>query len=244
MRQVAAGSGPLAADAARGLVHLARRLGDFRAVQAATERLGSDSRHYRALGDLWWTQGSIAVACSAYDAACREAEAESAQGEAALSRACLAFASAFQDRARADQQIRTAERLLQGAHIRWAEIHTRIATLLRDAGTDPALPARAAEIEADAEASGLTSSVAYIRLAVCFHHAVRADKPALDAARARLRACVNGAEFAYLLEISHFFDNTEPPSDLPLATWIDGTQTTAARWSAIATDRRTSAGLR
>lgn len=238
MQRVAAGDSPLAADAARGLVHLGRRLGDFPAVLTATKRLGSDSRRHRTLGDLWWTQGSIALACSAYDDACRQAEAESSDGEAALSRACLAFAAAFQDRARADQQIQLAEHLLQSAHIRWAEIQTRNAALLRDAGTAPDLPARAAEVEADAQASGLTSSVAYARLAVCLHHAVRADQPALDAARARLRACVNGAEFAYLLEIAHFFDSSEPPADLPRATWIDGTPATAARWAAIAADRR------
>ncbi|SHL02479.1 ATP/GTP-binding protein [Actinacidiphila paucisporea] len=238
MRQVAAGAGPLAADAARGLIHLARRLGDFPAVQAATAQLGGGSRYHRTLGDLWWTQGSIALACSAYDDACREAVAESNPGEAALSRACLAFAAAFQDRARADQQIQLAEHLLQSANIRWARVQTRIAGLLRDAGADPTVPARAADIEADAEASGLTSSVAYARLAVCFHHAVLADQPALETARARLRTCVNGAEFAYLLEISHLLDGSEPPSDLPRATWIDGFPATAARWSAIAADRR------
>jgi hypothetical protein len=244
MRQVAAGAGPLAADAARGLVHLARRRGDFPAVQAATEGLGSDGRYHRALGDLWWTQGNIARACSAYDMACQEAEAKSAHGEAALSRACLAFASSFQDRARADEQIRLAERLLEGAHIRWAEIQSRIAALLRDAGTDPDLPVRAAGVEADAQASGLTSSVAYTRLAVCFHHAVGTDPSALDAARARLRECVRGAEFAYLLEISHFFDGTQPPPELPRASWVDGTQATAARWAAITADRRASIGPR
>lgn len=244
MRQVAAGAGPLAGDAARGLVHLARRVGDFPAVQAATEQLGGGSRYRRTLGDLWWTQGSIALACSAYDDACREAAAESAPGEAALSRACLAFAAAFQDRARADQQILLAEQLLQNARIRWAEIQTRIAGLLRDAGADPDLPARGAEVEADARSSGLTSSVAYARLAICFHYAVLADHSALDAARAQLRTCVNGAEFAYLLEISHFFDGTESPADLPRATWIDGAPATAARWAAITADRRAALSSR
>lgn len=243
MRRVVAGAGPLAADAARGLVHLSRRLGDFRAVGEATEQLPQGSRRHRALGDLWWTQGSIAPACSAYDAAIREAAAESAQGEVALSHACLAFASAFQDRARADQQIRSAEELLQSAHIRWAEVQTRIASLLRDAGTDTDLPARAAEVEAEAQASGLTSSVAYARLAVCFHHVVRGDQDALDAARSRLRACVNGAEFAYLLEISHFLDGTQAPPDLPRATWVDDTPTTAARWAALTKDRRAALGM-
>lgn len=243
MRVVAAGSGPLATEAARGLVHLARRMGDFPAVRAAVERLDG-SRYHRTLGDLWWTQGSITPACSCYAEACRQAEAEAAAGEAALSRACLAFAAAFQDRARADQQIQLAERLLQGARIRWAEIQTRIAALLRDAGTDDGLPARAEAIEADARTSGLTSSVAYTRLAVCFHHAVRAEEAALEAARLRLRACVNGVEFAYLVEISHFFDGSRPPLDLPRATWLDGTAATTARWAAVAAERRAALGPR
>jgi hypothetical protein len=238
MRQVAAGGGPLAPDAARGLVHLARRMGDFPAVLEATRSLGSDSRYHRTLGDLWWTQGSIALACSAYDDARREADAEDARGEAALTQACLAFASAFQDRARADDQIRLAEQLLGGVRIRWAEIQTRIAGLLRDGGADPALPERAAQVEADAQASGLTSSVAYIRLAVAFHHLVLGERVELEEARLRLRECVRGVEFAYLLEISHFLDDSDPPADLPRATWIDGPSVTAARWAALAADRK------
>lgn len=242
MRQVAAGGGPLAADAARGLVHLARRMGDFPAVLEATGRLGSDSRYHRTLGDLWWTQGSIALACSSYDDARRQADAEGARGEAALSQACLAFASAFQDRARADDQIRLAEQLLGGVRIRWAEVQTRIAGLLRDAGADPALPERAAQVEADARASGLTSSVAYIRLAVAFHHLVLGRQAELEDARLSLRECVRGAEFAYLLEISHFLDSSAPPADLPRATWIDGPEVTAARWAALADDRKAALG--
>jgi hypothetical protein len=238
VREVVEGGGPLASTAARGLIHVGRRLGDFRTVRAAIDRLGPEGRAHRALGDLLWTQGSIALACSAYDSARRQAEAERAPGEAALSQSCLAYAAAFQDSARASQQIQEAERLLLGATIRWAEIHTSIARLLRDAGADPDLPQRAAVVEAEAKQSGMSSSIAYLRLAVCFHHIVLQEAEAVAEARARLGACVNAGEFAYLVEISHFLDGSEVPADLPRAAWLDGAETTAARWASIAADRR------
>ncbi|MFF9819021.1 ATP/GTP-binding protein [Streptomyces sp. NPDC014006] len=243
MRQVAAGSSPLAPSAARGLVHLARRLGDFPAVQAATETLGRDSRYHRALGDLWWTQGNIALACAAYASARTEAEQQGALGEAALSQACLAFAAAFQDRARAEEQIARAEQLLRNAHIRWARLQTRIAILLRDAGTADDVPARIAQAVCEADDSGLTSSAAYAHLALCFHHAVRGSADELATARAALRERVHGAEFAYLVEISHFMDHTEPDLGLPRAAWVDGTDATAERWHAIVANRRAESSV-
>ena len=61
-------------------------------------------------------------------------------GEAALSQACLAFAATFQDRARADEQIRRAEDMLTVTTVRWAELQLRNAELLREAGADWTAP--------------------------------------------------------------------------------------------------------
>lgn len=238
MRQVADRGGRLAPDANRGLIHLARRVGRFPDALAAAERLGTAGRHSRTLGELWWTQGNIPVACDAFAAARDEALSQGHKGEAALSQAYLAFAASFQDRARAAEQISYAERLLEGTQARFAELQVRIAQLLQQAGHADDLPEQAETVVAATHDNGLTSSVAYTRFAVCFHAAIRQDRDLIDISRARLAECVHGAEFAYLLELTYLMLDEEPPADLPRAQWIEGVQATARRWADLVADRR------
>jgi hypothetical protein len=241
MRQVADAGRRLAPTAARGLVHLARRVGRFERVRAAVDVLGPEGRRDRVLGDLWWTQGNIGLACSAYAVGRDEAIRLEQPGEAALSQACLAFAAAFQDRPRAAEQIARAEDMLGTVSIRWAEIQTRIAALVRDARVAADLPQRAEEVVVLADEAGLTSSIAYIRFAACIHAQVLRDPGLLDEARRRLHECVRGEEFAYLAELSHLMGDEEPPTDLPRAQWLDGQAPVRARWVAIVEDRRREA---
>ena len=238
MREVADAAGRLAPDARRGLLHLARRLGRFPDVLATAERLGAEGRKHRSLGDLWWPQGSVALACASYAHGRDEAEQQGQHGEAALSQACLAFAAAFQDRTRADEQIRRAHDMLTGTTMRWAELQVRNAELIRDAGSDPALPQRAAALVADAQAAGLTSSAAYARFAGCFHAAVLGTDDAQQAALADMQQSVSGAEFAYLAELAAMMMGRDPEQDLPRAEWIDGPQETRTRWQRLVHDRR------
>ncbi|MFE9333046.1 ATP/GTP-binding protein [Streptomyces sp. NPDC006925] len=241
MRRVVDAGGRLAPTAARGLAHLARRVGRFPQVRDVAENLGAEGRRDRVLGDLWWTQGSMALACSAYAVSRDEALHLGHAGEAALSQACLAFASAYQDRPRAAEQIARARDLLGGVSIRWAEVQTRIAELVRNAGVEPDLPERAEEVAAQAGEAGLSSSVAYIRFAVCLHAVVLDSPDLLSRARARLNECVRGEEFAYLAELSYLIADEEPPAELPRAQWLDGQDQVRARWTAIAEDRRREA---
>jgi len=238
MQQVVDAGGRLAPTAARGLAHLARRVGRFPQVRAAAEALGVEGRRDRVLGDLWWTQGNMALACSSYAAGRDEALRSGQLGEAALSQACLAFAAAFQDRPRAAEQITRAEEMLDGVSIRWAEIQTRIGWLVRDAGASPDLPQRVEDVAAQAREAGLTSSVAYARFAACLHAAVLGSPELLAGARTRLGECVRGEEFAYLVELSYLMAGEEPPADLPSARWLDGQAQVRARWVAIVDDRR------
>ncbi len=241
MRQVVEAGGRLAPTAARGLVHLARRVGRFPEVHAAAEALGVEGRRDRALGDLWWTQGDVALACSSYAVNRDEALRRDQPGEAALSQACLAFAAAFRDRPRAGEEIERARDDLGGVSIRWAELQTKIACLVRDAGVSLDLPVRAEEVVDEAREAGLTSSIAYVRFAVCLHAAV-VDQPALRAeARERLHECVRGEEFAYLAELSYLMAGEDPPEDLPRAEWMDERSRVRARWVAIVEDRRREA---
>jgi hypothetical protein len=239
MRVVAEAEGRLAATARRGLVHLARRTGAFRQAHEAAARLGREGRQDRVMGDLLWPQGSIALACSSYADARDQALAAGQVGEAALSQACLAFAAAFQDRPRAAEQIARAEELLGGVSIRWADVQTRIAGLVRDAGTADDIPARAEAVAAEARASGLTSSVAYVRFTECLHALVAGDTDCLRQARERLTGeCVNGVEFAYLAELTYLMADEDPPADLCRAEWLDTAAQVRARWVGLVEDRR------
>ncbi|BDH10605.1 ATP/GTP-binding protein [Streptomyces hygroscopicus] len=241
MRQVVDAGGRLGPTAARGLVHLARRVGRFPQVHAAAEALGVEGRRDRALGDLWWTQGNMALACSSYAVNRDEALRLGQQGEAALSQACLAFAAAFRDRPRAGEEIARAQDALGVASIRWAELQTKIASLVRDAGVSTDLPARAEGVVDEAREAGLTSSVAYVRFAVCLHATVLGESAPRDEARERLHECVRGEEFAYLVELSYLMAGEEPPADLPRAEWVDERSRVRARWAAIVDDRRREA---
>ncbi|MFE9169894.1 ATP/GTP-binding protein [Streptomyces kebangsaanensis] len=239
MRQVADASGRLSATARRGLIHLARRIGDFPQAQQAATHLGVEGRQDRVMGDLYWAQGSIALACSSYAAARDQAPAAGQPGEAALSQSCLAFAAAFQDRPRAAEQIARAEELLAGVTIRWAEVQTRIASLVRDAGIADDLSERAEAVAAEAREAGLTSSLAYVRFAECLHAHLADGADALVSARDRLRReCVDGVEFAYLVELTYLMADEEPPAGLPRATWLDTTDQVRARWAGLTEDRR------
>jgi len=238
MRAVVDGGGRLAPTAARGLVHLARRVGQFDQVLAAADTLGVEGRRDRVLGDLWWTQGHIVRACAAYAKARDDALGLGQPGEAALSQACLAFAAAFQDRSRAGEQIALADEMLAGVSLRFAEIHTRTAELLRDAGSADDLPARAEALAAVARGAGLTSSVAYISFALCLHATIRDSAALVAEARATLARSVRGREFAYLLELTYLAAGEQPPVDLPRAQWLDPVDRVADRWKTIVDDRR------
>ncbi|MFD6158060.1 tol-pal system YbgF family protein [Nocardia sp. NPDC060256] len=242
LHRVAAGTSPRAHDAARGLAHIARHFGDFPTALEALGSLDHNSGYHRALGHIWWLHGDIARACESYSTGRDLAREDHNPGDAALCQAGLALAASFQDRGRADGQIDLACDLLRRVRLNWGDMHVQIACLLRDAGAEPDLPEQAAELEARAAESGLGSSVAYIRLAVCFHHALRSEEAELQTARDRLRQHASNGAYNYLVEITHFFDDTEPPPDLPRAHWIDTTQP-AIRWARLINDRRSALGL-
>ncbi|MFE6924027.1 hypothetical protein ACFVAV_23585 [Nocardia sp. NPDC057663] len=237
MRLIAQRGGRLAPDAKRGLHHLLRRLGRFRNALEIAEQLGASGKQQRTLGELWWSQGNIALACTSLAVARDQSSAAGLSGEAALCQSYLAFAAAFQDRARATVQVALAHELIEGARVGWAEMLLQVAQLVVDAGHDTELPHRADHVAASAAATGLTSLAGYARLAACFHAAVLDSAQLSDQMRLRLRDCVRGAEFAYLVEIAYMFTGRSSPSPLQ-ADWIEGAETAKQRWSGLVTDRR------
>ncbi|MFC3965742.1 hypothetical protein [Nocardia jiangsuensis] len=238
MRLVADAGGRLSADAARGLFHLARRLGRFRDALTTVETLGDDGKQHRARGELWWSQGDISMACACLARARDDAFRAGFSGEAALCQAYLSFSAAFEDRPRALEQIDHATNLLGAAPVGWATLQVEVARLVADAGHDPELPGRARAVAATTRAAGLSSLCAYASLAACFHAAVLESDTLTEQARSWLYDCVHGDEFAYLIEIAHMFTGSNLPPDVARADWIEGQPAARNRWRLLVSERR------
>lgn len=238
MQVVADGGGRLAPAARRGLAHLARTAGDFPTALAAAAVLGWEGRHHRVEGDVRWLQGDMAGAAAAYAAARAEAEQHGVAGERATSQAQLAFVRAFTDPAVADDELDLAQRLLAGLDLRATTITTRIAALVRDAGSPAAdIEDRARVLDTEIGVAGLTSAHTVLELALAFHRAVLDDPARLQASIARLHELGRNGDHAYYADIAHFM------ADLPLTTpsnarWLDGQASTRDRWRLLVTDRR------
>ncbi|MGE7440024.1 ATP/GTP-binding protein [Kitasatospora sp. NPDC001175] len=246
MQLVADGGGHLAPAARRGLAHLARLAGDFPAALQVAETLGWKGRHHRVLGDIWWPHGDMDRAAAAYEAARTEAEQHAVAGERATAQAQRAFTLAFTDPDLADDEIDLADHLLTGLDLRATTLTTRIAALLRDAGTDADIDDRVQVLRAETAAAGVTDAQAALELALCFHHAVQGNLGPLTDAISGLRALTSTGDpidvsRAYYVDIAHFMADL-PLDDPSAASWLDGPDATRARWRTLVTNRCTHLG--
>ncbi|MCM2420239.1 ATP/GTP-binding protein [Streptomyces sp. RKAG293] len=242
MQRVASGGGRLVLAAGRGLAHLSRLSGDFPAAVEAAGRLGWEGRSRRVLGDVWWVQGDMEQAAAAYLANRGEAEEHGAAGETAMTQAHLAFAVAFADPLRADDELDLATRLLAPLSLRSTEMTARIAALVRDAGYAADLPDRAAVLLVEIDVSGISYAAAKLQLALCFHHAVLDARDDLASGIVRLRELTRSGDYTYYVEIAHFMAGLPLPAHTARARWIDGEQRTRERWRSLVALRRTHIG--
>ncbi|MEU5432191.1 hypothetical protein AB0G73_02310 [Streptomyces sp. NPDC020719] len=245
LRALAAGGGKIADTAMKGLIHLRRRAGRFRALQQDLESLPATPVRSRLAGDLWWTQACFDRADECYLAARDLARSRGAAGESALSEACRAFAAGFGSPAHAARTVESARELLTAVDITWAELQVTLAALLMDAGkanagADDEIHARCDEVAAKSRSAGLSSSAAYAELARAFHAAVRRDQEAMSVARGNLAAQVDSGQFGYLLEIIDFWLPERAPHGQagPVSDWIDSARNTAGRWRDVVERRR------
>ncbi|MFJ6792087.1 ATP/GTP-binding protein [Streptomyces angustmyceticus] len=239
MQLVADGGGRLAPAARRGLAHLARFAGDFSTALAAARTLGWAGRHHRIEGDVWWPQGYMERAAAAYEAARGEAEEHGVAGERATSQAQRAFALAFADPARADDELDLAEQLLAGLDLRATTLTTKIAALARDAGTTAEVEDRAHALRTEISVAGLVSVEATLELALCFHHAVRGDHEGIAAGIGRLRELTSSGDYAYYRDIAHFMADVPLPEGAGSgAQWLGGDGPPRVRWRGLVMSRR------
>ncbi|MGP9022644.1 hypothetical protein ACT1U9_30095 [Streptomyces sp. BR1] len=244
LRTLAEGGRRIADTAMKGLIHLRRRAGQFRAMHADLETLPPAPVWSRLAGDLWWTQACFDRADECYLTARDLAWSQGAVGESALSEACRAFAAGFGSPAYAARTVESARELLTAVDITWAEIQVTLAVLLADAGkagADGEFHARCDEVVAKSRSAGLSSSAAYAEFARAFHAAVRRDPSVMSVARDNLAAQVDSGQFVYLLEIIDFWlaeGAAQHRRAASVSDWIDSAQSTAARWREIVEQRR------
>ncbi|MFG3229933.1 ATP/GTP-binding protein [Kitasatospora sp. NPDC048194] len=238
MQQVAAGTTRLAPAARRGLVHLARLDGDFPTAHQAAQTLGWAGRQHRVLGDLAWIHAQMDQAAAHYQAARADAEQHAVAGETATSQAQLAFVRAFTDPEAADDDLDLATQLLAGLDLRATTLTTRIAALVRDAGTGgEEFLERAAVLDAQVRASGVRAARTTLALAVCFHHAVLNDDNALDTAIRDLDQLTRDRDHAYYTDIAHFMAGRPLQHPSP-AQWLDGPDAVRGRWRTLVIARQ------
>ncbi|MFJ9447177.1 ATP/GTP-binding protein [Kitasatospora sp. NPDC101235] len=238
MQQVAAGTTRLAPAARRGLAHLARLDGDFPTAHATALTLGWAGRQHRVLGDLAWVHAQMDQADAHYAAARADAEQHAVAGERATSQAQLAFARAFTDPAAAADELDLAAQLLAGLDLRATTLTTRIAALVRDAGTPGnELLERAAVLDAEVRASGVRAARTTLTLALCFHHAALNNNNALDTAIRDLDQLTRGHDYAYYTDIAHFMAGRDLHFPSP-ARWLDGPEAVRSRWRTLVTSRQ------
>ncbi|MFF2080580.1 ATP/GTP-binding protein [Kitasatospora sp. NPDC058162] len=238
MQQVAAGATRLAPAARRGLVHLARLDGDFPAAHEAAQTLGWAGRQHRVLGDLAWVHAQMDQAATHYQAARADAEQHTVAGERATSQAQLALTHAFTDPGTAGDDLDLAAQLLAGLDLRATTLTTRIAALVRDAGTGGRdFLDRAAVLDAEVRASGVRAARTTLALTVCFHHAVLDDDDGLDTAIRDLDQLTRDRDYAYYTDIAAFMAGRPLQYPSP-ARWLDGDQAVRDRWRALVTERQ------
>ncbi|MFF7333645.1 hypothetical protein [Streptomyces sp. NPDC008150] len=246
LRTLAARGGRMSPSAVKGLVHLWRRAGRFRDIEAALETLPAGPVRSRLAGDLWWSQARFDLADDSYLAARDAAWQQGTVGESALSESCRAFAAGFGDRDAALRTADSAAELLAAVDIRWAGLQVSLGRLLAAAGSDPGLGERCEDLARAARSAGLSSSAAYVELVRGFDGAVRQDSEALSTARKNLLAhtevgAAGARQFGYLLDIIGFWQTADLPTPTvpgSTAEWIDGVGTTADRWRETVRRRR------
>jgi hypothetical protein len=237
MQQVADGGGRLAPAARRGLAHLARLAGDFPTALAVAQNLGWAGRQNRVLGDIHWPQGDITRAAEDYEQARDDAEQRGIAGERATAQAHRALALAFAEPTTADSEIALAHHLLTDLTLHATTLTVHIAGLIRDAGHSTHINERAQALRTEIETAGLTSLLPLLELAVCFHHAVRADEELLAAAIHRLRRLTDGGDHAHLADIACFMGNRPRTPDASPVRWLESEETVRRRWRTLVTQR-------
>ena len=228
--------------AAKGMVHRLRRSGRFAEALELIRSRPESGMWTQMTGTLYWSQGMLDQAKSAYVASRERFIANGQPGNAAEVSGCLAFVCGLSAICGDDADLVAAGAIvLQQPRNTWARLMARLGAALLAAKGDAGTVSQLAVIEADGRAAGLTSIEAYARFCCCLNAALSGDDTRLLAARAVLTA-LGSDDFRWLVEVVDFWLEAGPSRDRRGGTsdWLGGTDAACHRWRRIVADRRRS----
>lgn len=195
--------GPMAPQAARGLLHVLRREGDFVAATALHAKW-ADSIGYsdRALAEILWAQGNLAGASSLFRKGAQEARDRADGGELALCLASQAWSVALQGRfSESGRLVEETWAVLRKSYQSFADLMSSLAQalLMELSGARGPLD----EVVDASKRFGQTSVTAYARFARCLVVVIADEAPDVkETALGQLAESVKGDSFAYLLAVA------------------------------------------
>lgn len=226
--------------AAKGMVHRLRRSGRFTEALELIRSRPPSGMWIQMTGTLYWSQGMLDEAKSAYVASRDRFLADGRPGNAAEVSGCLAFVCGL-SAVRGDDAdlVAAAATVLQQSRNTWARLMARLGAALLAARADAGTASQLAVIEADGRATGLTSIEAYARFCGCLNTALSGDDTRLLAARAALTA-MGSDDFRWLAEVVDFWLGADAPRESQGAAsdWLGGRDAACDRWRQIIADRR------
>ncbi|MFD3874625.1 hypothetical protein [Streptomyces sp. NPDC058623] len=177
-------------------------------------------------------------AAAAYAASRTEAGEDGIAGERTTSQAQRALVIAFTDPARATDEIELNGQLLTGLDLRTTSFTSKIAALVRDAGSTSAqVEHRGHLLRTEINTSGIVAAAALLELALAFHHPVQHEPDEARATIDRLRDHVRGADYAYYYDIAHYMAGLTLPA-ASTAWWINGEEQARTGWHALVRERQ------
>jgi len=228
---------PIADLAVRGMVHRLRRNGRFIEALEMIRTRPESAMWIQITGTLYWSQGMLDEARTAYITSRDRSQAEGLPGQAAEIAGCLAFVCGLSASHDDDADlIAAAMMMLQDSRNTWARLMARLGTTMLVASGQASVSGQLAAIEEDGRKAGLSSIEAYSRFLDCLNAALSGDDDRLIAARNHL-AELAGADFRWLTEVVAFWLGDGPSADSEL-DWLDGADAACERWREVVTRRR------
>jgi hypothetical protein len=244
LRTLVSSDSRIADLAVKGMVHRLRRRGRFAEALELIRSRPESGMWTQMTGTLYWSQGMLDEAKSAYAASRDRFLADGRPGHAAEAAGCLAFVcglSAVRD-GDADR-VAAGVTVLRESRNTWARLMARLGATLLTATGNAATSVELASIEEVGRVAGLTSIQAYARFLNCLNAAISGDDDRLLAARAAL-AELSADDFRWLVEIVNFCLGADPSREEggEAFDWLGGVGATRARWRQLIADRRRSLG--
>lgn len=228
--------------AIKGMVHRLRRRGRFADALKLIRSRPENGMWIQMAGTLYWSQGMLDEAKSAYAASRDRFLADGKPGHAAEVAGCLAFVCGLSAIHHDDAALVAAGvTVLRQSRNTWARLMAQLGAALLTATGDALTSEQLAAIEGDGQTAGLTSIRAYARFLDCLNAALSGDDTRLLAARGALTE-LGADDFRWLVEVVDFWLGADLSREErgEAFDWLDGPDAARTRWRRLVADRRGS----